>query len=167
MTPLEQAKKFDAILKLFLNRGFEGATYEEINQIYSSVNGSEVCAYLVGLNLLYHFTGTGNNKLNHCYFNVTAKGKLFLDAGGFTAEVEHKNEMDSYVKQSTLLSESTLKLTEDSIRLEKSTLKVANVALCFSIFSFIVSLLSLAISDIPYFNIQINWIHQHLMMLSK
>ena len=92
MTSLEQAKKLDTILTMYLENERNGIVeLNEISKIYPSIFPTDLRDFLVGDGMLMQ------NKLYSDNWRITAKGKLHLDAGGYAEIVEYRHRIDTFV----------------------------------------------------------------------
>ena len=128
MTPLEQAKKLDTLLTMYKNRT---VMYSDVREVYPSIdNVWSIPNFLVHEGLIEN--DTNNRILNASPYKLTGKGQLHLDAGGYTAQIEHKEKMDSFVIMSA--------------ELNKESLRISQQVRWISIVSLIISLLALIVS---------------------
>ena len=128
MTPLEQAKRLDTLLTMYKNRT---VMYSDVREVYPSIdNVWSIPNFLVHEGLIEN--DTNNRMLNASPYKLTGKGQLHLDAGGYTAQIEHKEKMDSFVIMSA--------------ELNKESLRISQQVRWISIVSLIISLLALIVS---------------------
>ena len=131
MTPLEQAKRLDTLLTMYKNRT---VMYSDVREVYPSIdNVWSIPNFLVHEGLIEN--DTNNRMLNASPYKLTGKGQLHLDAGGYTAQIEHKEKMDSFVIMSAQVNEKSLRVSEHVRWISIASLVISLLAFIVSFYS--------------------------------